>query len=59
MWLYKTKKFADQYTEEDKKGFVEYITNGIKELAIPKSKNDLEQIVLSIYANPVKNKLEL
>ena len=57
--LYKTKKFADQYTEEDKKGFAEYITNGIKELAIPKSKNDLENIVLTIYANPVKNKFEL
>ena len=57
--LYKTKKFADQYTEEDKKVFVEYLTNGIKELAIPKSKNDLENIVLNIYANPVKNKLEL
>ena len=57
--LYKTKKFAEQYTDEDKKVFVDYITNGITQLDIPKSKNDLETIVLTMYANPVKNKLEL
>lgn len=56
--LTKGKKFAQYYTEEDKKGFLEYLANGIEKLDTPKNKSDLEAIVLKIYANPVKNKFE-
>lgn len=54
----KKKKFADRYTDDDKKTFLEYMADGIEKLNIPKSKGDLENILLRIYANPVKNKLE-
>ena len=43
---------------DDKKTFLEYMADGIEKLNIPKSKGDLENILLRIYANPVKNKLE-
>lgn len=56
--LNKSKKFAEQYSENDKKNFLDYMADGIAKLDIPKSISDLENIVLNIYANPVKNKFE-
>ncbi|MCQ2959314.1 MAG: 1-acyl-sn-glycerol-3-phosphate acyltransferase [Bacteroidales bacterium] len=57
--LNKGKQFADKYSDEDKNVFLEYIANGIEQLDTPKNKSDIENIVLTIYANPVKNKLNL
>lgn len=56
--LTKGKKFADQYSETDKKIFLDYMDDGISKLNIPKNTSDLEAIVLKIYANPVKNIME-
>lgn len=51
-------KFADRYTENDKKEFLDYVSAGVEQLNMPKNKSDLETIVYNIYANPVKNKLK-
>ncbi len=57
--LHKGNKFADHYTESDKKAFLEYISEGIENLNTPKSRCDIETIIFNIYANPLKNKLHL
>lgn len=55
----KKKTYADKYSDADKKQFLEYMASGIEQLNIPKSKTDLENLVLNMYANPVKNKLKI
>ena len=57
--LHKGDKFADHYNEGDKKLFLDYISEGIEKLDTPKSRCDIESIIFSIYANPVKNKLQI
>ncbi|MBR4970431.1 MAG: acyltransferase [Paludibacteraceae bacterium] len=48
--------YANFYTKEEKQNFMEYMTDGIKSLAINADINELIQIFLSIYANPIKMK---
>ncbi|MCF0174791.1 MAG: 1-acyl-sn-glycerol-3-phosphate acyltransferase [Bacteroidales bacterium] len=55
--LFRTKKFADNYTAEDVEKFNAYLTETLakarhKEL----DKKDLREILLGIYANPILNK---
>lgn len=54
--LEKTNRFADRYTLTDKESFVGYMEKGLE--AIEGDKNELREIFLNIYANPVKNKIE-
>ena len=49
--------FADRYTVDDKKAFEEYMHSGIAALEFPHHE-DIENIFLHIYANPVDNCLK-
>jgi len=53
--LNKKNNYTDKYTEEDKANFEKYIEVSIKD--IDGNKNQIREIALGIYANPVSNKL--
>ena len=50
--------YVDLYTKEDKEFFVSYMRNGLSKLPCAKedNMNEMENIFLKIYANPVNNK---
>ena len=48
-------KYAHKYTPEEKKAFEEYMNKGLRSLV--GEADELKQIFLNIYANPVRNKL--
>lgn len=49
-------KYSQYYTKEEKLHFIEYMTSGIEALPIKAERNELIQLFLQIYANPVKMK---
>jgi len=55
--LNKKQDYTDKYTEEDKASFEKYIAESIKD--IDGNKNQIREIALGIYANPVSNKLSV
>lgn len=54
--LEKSNRFADRHTYQDKESFIEYMEKGLD--AIDGDKDELREIFLNIYANPVRNKME-
>lgn len=55
--LNNTDKFNGEYTNEQKAEFGEYVDNQCSKVDLPKE--ELSETLLTIYANPVKNKIEL
>jgi len=55
--LYSVTKFADKYTEEEHTQFMSMIKQKVDRLE--GNASTLSKLLLEIYANPVKNKLEL
>ena len=55
--LHSSNRFADRYTADQKKDFEEYMHSGILALEFPHHE-DIENIFLHIYANPVDNCLK-
>lgn len=53
--LEKINRFADRYTNQDKEDFIRYMDKGLG--IIDGDKDELREIFLNIYANPVKNKI--
>ena len=51
--LINTNQYNEYYTEEDSDKFITYMNDGLKELE--GDKEELREIFLQIYANPVKN----
>ena len=53
--------YAEFYSAEDKESFVDYMKNGLSKLPWTKEEdmNELENIFLKIYANPINNKLKV
>lgn len=47
-------QFENFYTKGEKQNFIEYMTSGLDSLPIKGEKNELAQLFLQIYANPVK-----
>lgn len=54
--LNKENKYSDKYTEQDKLKFEEYISESIKK--IEGNKEQIVDVALGIYANPVSNKFK-
>ena len=52
--LNKSYKYADHYDENDKKHFIDYMENGLKDVV--GETDELREIFLGIYANPVANR---
>lgn len=50
-------KYAHKYTPEEKKAFEEYMNKGLRSLV--GEADELRNIFLNIYANPVRNSLQL
>ncbi|MBO4656068.1 MAG: acyltransferase [Bacteroidales bacterium] len=50
-------KYAKKYTPEEKNAFEEYMSNGLKSLV--GEADELKNIFLNIYANPVRNEEQL
>ena len=58
--LNNTDKFAKRYSKHDKKVFDEYIEKQIAKIKLPNPDKDfLRERILTMYANPVINKLQL
>ena len=58
--LNNTNKFAKRYSKHDKKVFDEYIEKQIAKIKLPNPDKDfLRERILTMYANPVINKLQL
>ena len=51
--LHKNNNFSGNYTPEEKQKFIEYMNKGLSSLE--GGKDELQEIFLGIYANPVKN----
>lgn len=56
-WVNKTHKFENEYTQEEKKAFVDYIYRNVDYLTGDKA--DLTRMLLEIYSNPVKNHISV
>lgn len=57
-WLSGTQEFADKYTAADKAVFEKYLAGQLKKIDIPgKDEAFLRECMLTMYANPVRNKL--
>lgn len=55
-----TRRFSDHYGLKDKKAFEEYLQKQLDKIVIPnKDENFLRKKILEMYANPLKNFLEL
>ena len=56
-----TDRFARQYTEEQKKQFIDYLNGQIAKIDVPGITPDehayMEELLLVMYSNPLKNKL--
>lgn len=56
-----TDRFARQYTEEQKKQFIDYLNGQIAKIDVPDITPDehayMEELLLVMYSNPLKNKL--
>ena len=50
-------KYAQQYSSDDKKTFEDYMNDGLKSLV--GEADELKNIFLNIYANPVRNREQL
>ena len=48
-------KFKSEYTEKQKEAFISYMNDKLR--AVNQNNTDAERLFLSMYANPVKNKL--
>ncbi len=56
--LYQSNKFADKYSETEKAVFIEYLSKRIAKVPEIMDSDEIRNILLSMYANPVKNYLE-
>jgi hypothetical protein len=52
-------KYADKYTQEDLSAFKKYIEGQLKKVEPTLNQEDLRDILLHIYSNPVLSKEEL
>ena len=59
--LSNTNTYSEFYSAEDKEAFVDYMRNGLSKLPCTQdgNMNELENIFLNIYANPINNKLKI
>ena len=59
--LFKTDRFARQYTTEQKEQFIEYLNGQIAKIDVPditeQEHSYMEELLLIMYSNPLKNKL--
>lgn len=59
--LFKTDRFARQYTAEQKEQFIEYLNGQIAKIDVPditeQEHSYMEELLLIMYSNPLKNKL--
>ncbi len=55
--LVKSSAFSKQYTSIEKKDFISYVNKKLMDLPKEYNKEELFRIVLTMYANPVKNNL--
>lgn len=56
--LYKSKRFSDRYSEQDKKAFKNYITSRIEMIPENIDTAEIRSILLTMYSNPVKNRFD-
>ena len=54
--VYATTKYADRYTPEDAEAFAAYIEHKLDRVEKSLDRNDLRDILLRIYSNPVLSK---
>ena len=54
----KSKRFADRYTELEKKAFKEYLNKRIEMIPENIDTAEIRSILLSMYSNPVKNRFD-
>jgi hypothetical protein len=53
-----TDKYKENYSEHDKKVFAEYVNKQIAKIKLPNPDKDfLRERILTMYANPVVNKM--
>lgn len=59
--LFKTDRFARQYTAEQKEQFIDYLNGQIAKIDVPditeQEHSYMEELLLIMYSNPLKNKL--
>lgn len=56
--LYKTDKFATEYSEKEKEQFLEYVKKQVDKVDLPNRDDEfLTMKILEMYANPLRNKL--
>lgn len=59
--LHATRRFAGKYTEEEKQSAEEYFATQLAKVDVPDLTDDerdyMRQLILTMYANPLKNKL--
>ena len=58
-WVNGTDKYAGEYTPEDLTGFREYIAHQLQSVEPELNRDDLQDILLHIYSNPVLSKEQL
>ena len=54
--VYGTSKYSDRYTAEDREKFIAYTEHKLKKVERTLNREDLRDIFLRIYSNPVENK---
>lgn len=54
--VYDTTKYSDRYTPEDRESFIAYTEHKLKKVERTLNREDLREIFLRIYSNPVENK---
>lgn len=54
--VYGTTKYSDRYTAEDREKFIAYTEHKLKKVERTLNREDLRDIFLRIYSNPVENK---
>lgn len=54
--VYGTTKYSDRYTAEDREKFIAYTEHKLKKVERSLNREDLRDIFLRIYSNPVENK---
>ncbi len=57
--IHNTNRFEKEYTDEEKKVFLKHMRVKLSNVATHDNMEQLETIFLEIYANPVKNRLDL
>jgi len=53
-WMEGTERFTDKYTPEDMKAFKKYIERQLNKVEITLNRDQLRDVLLHIYGNPVK-----